>query len=284
MRRSVFVLMLSLALVACGDSTTGPVSSTYSLDVQVHGSDGKPVEGLTVAVWNLSGSLQQFLQDDFPKRAGLTAVAITLPQPAICWLATYDLDGNKVESTLEDDTLLSGEYREILGQNPDSKAGVEVYRYELVAQNVESGKEIFRDSKYMTVVEVDPAAFGTGKTDANGRYFTTNRKMVPGLYELPEMPALDETSLQVGTFSLDDSVTIKIYDDRGKTLVLRRAVTEGRNAFEVNWDPQPASALRVLDRPSRQSGTPKSDSALESKKSALPAEYKLGQNYPNPYG
>ena len=284
MRRSVFVLLLSLVFVACGDSTTGPISSTFSLDVQVHGSDGKPVEGLTVAVWNLSASLHQFLQDYFPKRAGLTAVGITLPQPAICWLATYDLDGNRVESTLEGDTLLTGEYTEVLGRNLESKAGVEVYRYELVAQDVESGEELFRDSKYMTVVEVDPAAFGTGTTDANGRYLTTNRKMVPGLYELPEMPALDGTAQQVGTFSLDDSVTIKIYDDQGKSMELRRAVTEGRNAFEVNWDPQPASALRALDAPSRQSNTPKSDSALEPKESALPAEYKLGQNYPNPYG
>lgn len=259
MRHTFIVILLSLAIIACGDDTTGSVSQTFSLEVQVRASDGTPVEGLTVATWNLSGSLHQMLQDYLSKRAGATAVDFTLPQPSVCWLSSYDLKGRLLQSVLAADTLLAGEYRRVLRPRVERTAGIEVYRYELIAQDVASGAELFRDSKYMTVAEVDQTQLGTGATDANGRYVTKERTIIPGLFDLPVMPALDETGMQVGTFTLDDSLTIRIYDDQGRMLELRRAMADARNAIKVTWDPPPTSYQAVLDLLRWPGGTPKGE-------------------------
>jgi hypothetical protein len=283
MRHPILFILLSLALISCGDKATGPVSETFSLEVQVRESSGAPVEGLTVATWNLSGSLHQLLQDYLSKRAGATAVDLTLPQASVCWLSSYDLEGHLVQSVLAGDTLFGGEYRLVLGPNGQATAGVEVNRYELIAKNVESGEELFRDAKYMTMAEIDHTQLETGTTDSNGRYVTQDRTIVPGLYDLPEMPALDGTGQPIGTFTLDDSLTIRIYDDQDQMMELRRAVTDARNAIQVIWDPQPASSLGVLDSPPRPNGTRSQNSALARQKSAVPQAFELSQNYPNPF-
>lgn len=283
MRQSVWILLLSLALVSCGDDTTGPVSETFSLEVQVHEAGGAPVAGLTVAVWNLSGSLRQWMQDSLGKRAGATAVDFVLPQRSICWLNSYDLEGRLVQSVLAGDTLLAGEYRRVLSPSPEAEAGVEVYRYELIAKDVESGAERFRDAKYMTVAEVDPTQMETGTTDANGRYLTSERTIVPGLYDLPAMPALDGTGTQVGAFALDDSLTIRIYDDQGGMMELRRGMADAKNTIKVIWDPQPPNPLGILGAGPRQSRAPKESPSLAVEPALVPLEFGLSQNYPNPY-
>ncbi|HKI83793.1 MAG TPA: hypothetical protein VKA63_05590 [Candidatus Krumholzibacteria bacterium] len=285
MRHLIFVILLSLVITSCGDDTTGPTTTPFSLEVQVHESDGTPVEGSTVAVWNFTAALQPWLPDSFSKRAAATAVSFSLPQSAICWMSLYDLDGQTVETVIDGDTLPAGEHMRVVGQNLELLAGVQVYRYELIAQDVESGEELFRDAKYMTIVELDHTRFQNGKTDANGRCIFENRLIVPSLYDLPEMTVTDETGSVVGSFALDDSLRIRIYDDQGQMMEIRRTARDGRNSSKVIWDPQSA-ATPTLDPNSspRRRTAPELNPASMNGNSAVPQSFKLSQNYPNPFG
>lgn len=284
MRIPTLLLVLAITLFAgCSDdSTTPPPPESFSVQMEVLRPDGSPVEGLTVVMWNMSDSLIDLLQDTPPKRRARTAVQFTLPQPSNCTLTSYDLDGKVVETAIDNNALPAGVHQIILNGNVDFNAGVKVMRYELVVQDPESGAELFRDDKYMTAVHLDPQRLMNGTTDADGRFTTTDRTVVPGLYDLGEQPALDENGDITGHFTLDHLLTVRLYNESGSYLRVQQVMTDGSNTIKATWD---LGALKHDPRwsePAPEMAAP----VCEMVTSDVPipvVEFGLWQNFPNPF-
>lgn len=277
------LLVLSLGLVACGDDSTEPPVNTFSLQMQVLRPDGTPVEGLTVAMWNMSESLAAFLQDVVPKRRAATRVDFALPQRSICSLNSYDLEGKLLQSVFEADTLEAGRHAVVLGAGIDYNAGVKVMRYELVAQDPETGAELFRDAKYMTPVHLDIQRMTNGKTDAEGRFEIDDRTVVPGLYDLGEQPAVNENGEIMGHFTLDALLTVRFYDELGNYVRVQQTVVDGANTIKATWD-QAALEQDPNWNATTEPGMMTPGHEWSTGDVPLPeTEFMLEQNSPNPF-
>lgn len=280
MPSSAFVPMVALllCLTSCNDDPTAPAASGFSVEVIVSLADGSPVEGVDVVVWNLSSSLQHYLQDSvFPRRAA-TDLEFSLAEPGDCWLEVTDLEGRVVQTVIDGTTLPVGRHSVRIGASIEYTSGVEVFRYELRVHDPESGAERFRDAKYMTAVHLDRTRLLPRTTDTEGRIRIDDPTCVPGLYELPTLSAVDEAGDPMGGFALDDSLTIGLFDGAGNSLYVERVVVNGPNRFEITWDPSSPSPWG----PQSASQSP-ATKAMHARVPIVPAEDRLDQNRPNPF-
>lgn len=277
----LFLLALCFAVVSCGDDATEPPVVAFSLELEVVDTAGAPVEGLTVAIWNLPvGGIEPLIQDTFKRRA-VTTVTFTLPQRSVCDFASYDLEGELAQSLIEADTLLTGTHALRLGDGVEYSAGLEVMKYELVAHDEETGEEVFRDHKYMTIIMLDIQRFNTTKTDADGLWSSTDRTLVPGLYDLGVMMATNENGEPFQQFEMSTELRIHLYDDLGQVMKVNHVVTDGANRFEITWDPPvPPSIEELWDT---EPGGERPATTQKMIPPPPPLEFRLWQNNPNPY-
>ena len=282
---------LFLALSSCDDDTTRPSDDGFSIAVEVRDPAGDPVEGLEVVVWNMSSSLEVALQDDFfgsslARRRAATDVRFELPERSECDFTVSDLEGRIVHSVLSGDTLEAGAHSLRIGVDIDYRAGVEVYRYELIARDPATDEEFFRDERLMTAVHLDRTRLRTGTTDASGRWSTDDPTYVPGLYDLGTMPLVDETGEQRGSFSVADTLVVRVYDDAGAYLQRSFPVDDATNLLKLTWDvtvlrrddPDGVEGVDVVGDPAPWAPA---EAAMDAP--VPPIEFRLRQNAPNPF-
>ena len=274
------VLSSLVGFPGCDDGGTGPSNGTFALEIEVVDSSGDPVEGLDVVVWNMSSSLRAALQESGMPRRARTTIEFQLPSLSVCDLTVFDLDGNVVQRIHEARPLAPGRHQVSAIVGTALEAGVEILRYELVARAPSDGQVRFRESKYMTVVHLDRTRLLVGRTDADGRWSTQNRTFVPGLYDLPEMPIIDIDGDIRGTFSLGDSVVVRVYDDTGAWMRHEAAVRDRVNAMRMTWDPEQASRGPASTPGPGSRGRPEETRDTPGDESS---GYVLEQNRPNPF-
>lgn len=261
----------------CGDDSVAPEDESFSLGVVVREADGTPVSGLQVVVWNMSSSLEAALQDEVFRRRAVTVVRMQLPQRAVCDFAITDVEGAWVTSLLEADTLAAGLHALRVGADVAYRAGVETFRYELIARDVDTGEELFRDAKWMTAVHLDPGRLAASTTDARGRWSTASRTFVPGLLDVPTMPIVDVDGTERGSFALGDTVVVRVYAPTGGHLQQTAVVGDGANTLEFTWD---VDALRAPAREGEDA--PPVETSLDGVP-GVPLVFRLEQNAPNPF-
>lgn len=272
------ILVASLGGGCDDDTATGPVEDEFELTVVVRDPDGDPVEGLNVVVWNMSSELHDVLQDDLFRRRAATRIRFALDRDAVCDLVVDDLNGERVETLLESDSLAVGAHSVVAGSNIEYEAGVEVYFYQLTARDLDTGEEFFEDSRFMTAVHLDPQRLTSKPTDPDGAWTTRDLTYVPGLREtLPRMPIVDETGLETGSFALSDTVVVRVVDDEGR--YLQKVETVGRTATQVDFTWDPLLLLPRVDRPTADISPPVAPLGAE----LPPAVTALLQNSPNPF-
>jgi hypothetical protein len=265
-------------LAACKDDTTAPPIDAFSLAVHVTQPDGTPVEGLSVVLWNLSPSLDPYLQDNSQgRRRAATVVDFAMARPALVSLKVYDLEGRLRQTVLDSMVLQAGLHSVVLGSGLEFHAGVEVLRYELVLHDLDSQVELFRDENYMTAVHLDPARLIAGITDDDGVYETLDRTVLPGLYELGDLTATDENGKTTGSFTLDPTLVLRIYDDQGTFLHVETTMEDGPNRINALWDPS------VLRREARGPQDTVHEEAAPTVTHPVVPDFELRQNYPNPF-
>lgn len=273
-RMLLLSLSLILALTACGDDTTGPPTETFSVTVTVADPDGAAVEGLDVVVWNMSSSLAAVLQDDALGRRAVTRISFVLEAPGRCWLRVTDLEGEEVGTYYDGEELPAGAHSVQAGVGIEYRAGVEVYRYELVVREPVSGIERFRAARWMTAVHLDRTRLVLPSTDASGRVVFEDPTLVPGLFDLGPMPAVDENGSQIMQFTLGDSLIVRAFDAEGRWAEARSVVSMGANSIALEW--APATARASLAR----SVTP---AGVAARVPGPELEDRLEQNSPNPF-
>mgnify|MGYP006280360573 CR=1 FL=1 len=262
---------------SCDDDATTPDRDPFALEVVVRDVDGVPVEGLEVVVWNLSSSLEEFLQDEFFRRRAVTVVQFRLPEEARCLMTLSDVAGNEVQTFIDGDVLPAGVHQIALGPDLRFEAGVEIFRYELVVRDQNTDAELFRDAKWMTAVLVDREALDLRSTDMDGRWRTNDLSFVPGLVHLDEIVATNEVGEEQGRFTLGDEVVIRVVGADGAFQQTTTVVGTGRNVVEFTWDvPLPEVGV---------SGGFEGAATRSVRTDAIgpDATYELRQNFPNPF-
>lgn len=277
LRRILLAVLLLVVGFDCDDDATKPPEESFGLEVRVHDADGAPIEGAQVVVWNMSASLEDFLQDEVFRRRAATVVRFSMPRRAVCDFFVYDLDGQLLQSVVEEDTLEAGVHAVLLGPELEFDAGVEVMRYEMVARAPEDGEELFRDERWMTAVHLDRSRLVAQLTDATGRWSTSDPTFVPGFYELPTLQAVDESSQEIGTFTLGSTLIVRVYGETGGYLQKTISVRDAANVVDFTW----AEGRLTRDEPVTKERVDRGASRVDA---VLPEiEFRLQQNAPNPF-
>jgi hypothetical protein len=284
-RRSLVLPLILIAstLLSCEDDPTRPSTSDFALTVTVTEPDGTPVPGLDVVVWNISRQLITFLQDDFFGRRAVTTLRFELAAPGRCWLTVTDVAGRVVQTIFAGEELPAGTHQVLFGPEIDYIAGVAVFAAELVVHDLEPDVERFRQSRWMTMVELDRQRLTLPRTDAEGRVVLRDPRYAPGLVVTEAMPAIDENGDHMGSFVIGDSMVVRAYDADGKWVQAWTEVDAGANAIALRWDAPLRGIASGSDFLSLERARAMSSIAPAGPSRVFPATDLLYQNAPNPF-
>ena len=220
-----FLPILIILFIRCSD-TTGTDGNNFSFKITVKDTDGNPVEGLSVGVANKIN----LPVDKMQPRSG-TNIRFDVKEGTTAELTIYNLNNDLIESNVFD----HGFHEFPLDSQFDSTAigGTRVYKYVMQSEG-------FEHQKYMCQSKSpDYEQCIIGSTDLNGKFETDNRLLFPHLYNLPSMPAYDESPDDyLGEFSLSDTVEIILLDQNsGSYNIFEKIIGNNENSFDLIWEP-----------------------------------------------
>ena len=209
--------------------------------------------------------------------SSFTTVMFAVEQTSHVDFSVHELDGSIVSHPI-DQSMQLGIYSLLLNF-PDGGAGTRVFKGMLIATSETTGKELYRDSIYLTLWRTDAASSIVGVTAA-GIFQTTNSFLFPGIMVLPAMAKTDATGPDsIGTFSIPKDIVITLRDTvNHEQQEYLRTLSGGENRFDLIWNPvvpgkTRASALGCLI-----------SSEIVRPVSPPPnVAWRLRQNYPNPF-
>ena len=275
-----FLLLLPFLLVACDDDTAGPEDDSFSVSVIVRDTAGDVVPGLEVRVAAISPELPN---NGFFKRRARTVIPLQLPEPGAVQLEIYDNAGRSVR-TLFLGLMAAGQHQfswDGLDNEGAPVLGNQVLR--LVMQGwpegqTESAPE-FEDEILMAIwpgPDWDKQIL-LGQTDDQGRMFTENIDLFPGTLATRVLDLTDETGEVLGTFTVGAQVMLRVHDPVSGDAQFEGPVLvgSGANRFEIVWDPGKIAA--PVEKVAPQEALADADIP------PIPAQWWLGQNFPNPF-
>jgi hypothetical protein len=251
----------------------------FIFSLSVKNNSDTPVSGLQISLF--ANPVGSFLQKENGRRqilSSATTVGFAIEQSCHVDFSIRELDGSVVSRSI-DTSLQLGMYSLFLSF-PDGGAGTRVFKGMLIATSETAGKELYRDSIYLTLWRVDAAASVVGVTTSAGVFETANALMFPGIMALPLMTKTAVTGPDsIGTFSIPKDIVITLRDTvnhRQQEFV--KTLTAGENRFDLVWNPVLPGKIqqRILRFPST-SGTIRPVSPPPN------VAWRLRQNYPNPF-
>lgn len=282
-------LLAALALLvafglSCGESSpTGSDSDDFSFRVTVVDARGRSVEGLLIGVWN--DFYVNRMEGDTDSRF-LTRMNFEVAEEADVTLEAYELDGQFIE-TLRDEQCPAGAYTQSFsGSVSECPFGTRITEMLMVARDTDSRAILFRDSIYAVYWNAyNKEQCVIGATSASGVFETDDRLLFPNLFDLGWIPRTGPSSpVPVGNLKLSDNVYIAIGDTTGGQdlwMTVHRTVGDGRNSFMITWDP--ARATSEFPLPAETGEEEALLPARGDRDDVRLYEWKLTQNYPNPY-
>jgi hypothetical protein len=165
---------------------------------------------------------------------GATVLKYSVNKLCSLTLIAYDLENNMAMEIIDNDRHNIGNY-EVLFITGDLFPGV--YKCVLEAKDTLGMNILFKDSTYAVLWHKDPEFNSIGFTNGNGIFETQNKLYFPSLYNLPELiRTLEDGPEPVGTFGIEDSITILVTYDDGVitwTQSYRRKLTKNTNNYEL---------------------------------------------------
>jgi hypothetical protein len=251
MKSCLALALVTLVFVAgCDEEDTKPGSDPFLVRIFVTDSSGAPVEGLQISA---APDLPEFYQDadppaPEPQDGGLAvypspfypvaAMEFTSIETSTVRLAVEDVSGRTVDVLIDGDERPAGQFR----INWDGQKSAQgplpggVYFARLV---LESGGEPRHEERVpMLYVPLYPDQYSIGTTDSQGSLFIDDARHFPQLYDLPPIPARDETGTVVGTIVLGPKMRFYARDPATGDLMRFDHDVEGSCKIEVIWAPQ----------------------------------------------
>lgn len=231
---SLLVVIVFLFL-GCDDKTVDPVNDeTFSVEIQVTGENGSPMNNMNVSIWPKIKSNVSFNKELYEQNnAGTTVISYSVSANSFVELKAYDLNNN-LKKTLVSANLIAGAYVTAF-INDDV---IPVYKCVLNAYTDTSKKNLlFTDYIYTVFISKNPSATSLGKTSGEGKLTVNNSLLFPSLSNLSEIPYTNETGPDVlGVFSFSDSVIIAVSNaDFSNTVLFTRPVKKGLNVIKLKY-------------------------------------------------
>ena len=299
------ILLSILFIVGCEDSVTEPAES-FMFNLSVKDSLGEPLPNtefgvryrILCGVWGVMG---EDCVDSLSRARSSTSISFGIGQETFSSLFVYNLD-NEIVDTLIYGSTQAGYHTATFACSdcdPSYKAGVKVFKYVLESKNIESNEVIFRDMKYMVLIngaiDIDQLATA-GFTDANGNYQTDSTIWFPTLYNLSEFIGMDENANPTNNFYLadvlSDSIEIRV-NIADSIFVTNYKIVNGINNIEIII---PSELISIDESRTNLEHTSLYRSNYHSTNQlnnislvsiigvSIPSEgFSLSHNYPNPF-
>jgi hypothetical protein len=277
MWKIILIILLGLALFSCTDDNSD-AGELFSLNVV--DSAGNPVTGLTVDIDNAFSNGQTGGRP-------ATTISLEVVEAGNIKLEIIDLQ-NELVLTLIDQPMDIGAYCVVWNGHNDADeqanfGGTNIFRYQMTAADTESGEIWFQESKYMCMELLLWSNLSqVGSTDEEGSFSLENRLAFPHLFNLGEQEKYDEDGCYCGTFTLSDSINIKLTDpDTEEYLIFTVLMGSSKhNHYNLVWENPQTAGLETesTDIPIQPVFIERNNNDDE-----IPIEFGLYQNYPNPF-
>ena len=307
--KKLIILITVLAFWGCDKDSTGSGNGEdYSFKLNIKDSSGVPISNAESKVryrvmCNYSNGEGECV-DRLSRVMPATSIQFQIGEDTFNSLFVYNLD-NEIVDTLIYGTTQVGFYTATFACSdcdPSYKSGVKVFRYVLESKTIESNEVIFRDTKYMVLIngaiDVDQLATA-GITDADGNFQTDSTIWFPTLYNLSEFIGMDEMGNPTNNFYLtdvlSDSIEIRV-NIAGSIFATNYKIVNGINDIEIiipnelNRSDESISTLeQTSPYRSNYNSTNQSNSISSSMArdkieiSILRTGFSLSQNHPNPF-
>jgi hypothetical protein len=232
----LLVVLIPILNQTCTESPNSPDNEPFSFKVKVADNSNRPLSNLKIGVYFhfTDPFMNKKLLEEVNTNNGVTVLRYSVNKLSRLTLVAYDLENNVAMEMINNDIHYVGNY-EVLFITGELFPGV--YKCVIVAKDTLNGNTLFRDSIYAVLWHKDPVYNGIGFTDNNGNFETQNKLYFPSLYKLPSLiRTLEDGPEPVGTFSIEDSVTILVTDTLNNlTSIYTRKIKGGLNNFEMTF-------------------------------------------------
>jgi len=250
--KKILILLFAIVIFGCVDNDNGNQDSGSLFSIKVTDVDGMPVNGLDVRVNN------SFSNGFFGGRPQ-TNISFCSPENCHANIEIFDMYDQPV-SILFDGNISSDQHITVFwnGKNDDDESanigGTNIFKYTLkLTSNEDSTEVILEDSKYMCMELLNVnAQSNIGQTDQDGRFAFNNLNAFPHLFNdmLGEQPRIDEDGNYTGTFTLSDTINIKLVKPETDEYMLFTVLMDDSDSHYYNliWDdPIALSAHRDIE-------------------------------------
>ncbi len=274
-RHKLFLYLFILAapvlwLTGCSDEDSVAPTEEFAIDITVLDAAGQPLADRSVIVMPLlpPGVLQDDLQAAMPSAV---QIPFQVPDPCLVDLEIRDVAGATVRMLLSGDEAPAGQHTVVWNGQDDA----EVDRYTgwyaavLTCRDATTGEVLFTDARdmLMATVDFDRTEF---RTDSDGKLTITDRRVVPGFWDVPEMRFTDENGNLTGLHTFTRWTQIRAAGDR-----VEFEAVDGRQSYTLQ---QPTLNL---DAPAGATAAAITSSLVDVP--PVDGEFELGNPRPNPF-
>jgi hypothetical protein len=247
-------LLLAAVVTACDDDDTLTGPASFRVVLEVVDPNGRPVPGLELGMapdtpWYMDGTTRaqsalvaaDQLQQPFPNPFfPAITILIQLDMTSEVSLTVEDVEGATLR-TLVDGQMESGKQtfvwdgRDASGEKMPSG----VYTAHLVVRSLGSEAVRLDDSRRMLLAVFTADQKKVGTTDSMGRIVLEDKRLFPFLYDIPDLPAMDENGAMIGSIALGP--TVRFYLTDPETGITRRYDRDvfGSSTLSFIWSPPP---------------------------------------------
>ena len=230
----IIIFIISFLSQSCTDSVNSPENEPFSFKVKVVDNSNKPLSNMKIGVFFrfTDPFMNKKLLKEVNTNYGVTVLKYSVNKLCKLTLIAYDLENNVSMEIINNNRHNAGNY-EVQFITGDLFPGV--YKCVLEAKDTLDNNTLFRDSTYAVLWHKDPVYNGIGFTDNDGIFETRKKLYFPSLYELPVLiRTLENGPEPVGTFGIEDSVTILVTDTTSNlTSRYIRKLGKNLNAYEL---------------------------------------------------
>ncbi|MEZ4386168.1 MAG: hypothetical protein R3D98_01055 [Candidatus Krumholzibacteriia bacterium] len=247
---------LAVLAVGCSDEASEPAVEPFSITVTVLDPAGTPLANTPVVI--LPALPPGVLQDD--KQAGrampaAVAVPFTVGDDCRVDLEIRDVAGGHVRQLVDDVEARAGAHTLHWDGRDDDGADQLTGWYEavLVCRDAAAGEVLFEASRNMLRIDLDSdlTPFTTG---ADGTVTITDRRLVPGFWDLPAVRQIDENGDWVGLFVLTEATQLRAAGGRTTFDAVDGPQSVTVHAAAAGSAPPAAVTRSGVDLPSRRDG------------------------------
>jgi hypothetical protein len=248
--------------------------------VQVVNSHGIPLPDMNVSLWSKLN-----YTSGIPKISGqneinaASTIRFTLPQQSFTSLIIYDLNDKIIDKLISNEIKMAGAYSYTWTTSYYNG----VFKCKLITSSDSLQNNIlYKDSIYVVEISPDPRVSVIGKTGNNGIITTSDKLLFPNLFDLPSIPrTLLDSPEPFGYFTFSDSVIVAVSNAAFSEFVLYEcAIKSGENKLSLKWDKSLPKHFNFkgsgINRFTR-------NNLIRNSGNDIPKDWKLYQNYPNPF-